>query len=75
MLYYTESNRKLPHQFIHINTANLIPEFAVEVLPLGRTAVLVPEFTVKHPDDDCTYKNIKLSVVLYSMVGKLCLLP
>ena len=56
MLYYTESNGKLPHLFIP-NTATLVPEFAVEDLPLGRTAVLVPEFAVKtcpwaeHSDD------------------------
>ena len=42
MLYYTESNGKLPHQFIPIKIATLVPEFAVEVLPLGRTAALVP---------------------------------
>ena len=47
MLYYTESNGKLPHQFIPIKTATLVPEFAVEDLPLGRTAALVPEFAVK----------------------------
>ena len=37
-----ESNGKLPHQFIPIKT-----EFAVEDVPLGRTAALVPEFAVK----------------------------
>ena len=47
MLYYTESNGKLPHQFIPIKTATLVPEFAVEVLPFGRTAALMPEFAVK----------------------------
>ena len=47
MLYYTESNGKLPHLFVPGNTATLAPEFAVEDLPLGRTAVLVPEFAVK----------------------------
>ena len=47
MLYYTESNRKLPHLFIPSNTGTLVPEFAVEDLPLGRTAALVPEFAVK----------------------------
>ena len=30
-----------------LNTATLVPEFAVQELPLGRTAVLVPEFAVK----------------------------
>ena len=47
MLYYMQSNGKLPHQFIPIKTATLVPEFAVEDLPLGRTAALAPEFTVK----------------------------
>ena len=43
MLYYTESNGNLPHLFMPSNTATLVPEFAVEDLPLGRTAVLVPD--------------------------------
>ena len=43
-----ESNGKLPHQFIPIKTATLVPEFEVEGLPLGRTAALVPEFAVKY---------------------------
>ena len=47
MSYYTESNGKLPHQFIPIKTATLVPEFTVDDLPLGRTAALVPEFAVK----------------------------
>ena len=47
MLYYTERNEKLPHQFITIKTATLVPEFVVEDLPFGRTAALVPEFAVK----------------------------
>ena len=36
-----ESNWKLPHLFIPRKTAALVPEFAVEDLPL------VPEFAVK----------------------------
>ena len=47
MLYYTESNGNLPHQLIPSKIATLVPEFAVEDMPLGRTAVLVPEFAVK----------------------------
>ena len=42
-----ERNRKLPHLFIPSKTATLIPEFAVEDLPLKITAALVPEFIVK----------------------------
>ena len=37
-----ESNRKLLHLFIPSKTATLFPEFAVEDLPLDRTATLVP---------------------------------
>ena len=43
-----ESNGKLPHLFIPSKTATLVPEFAVEDLPLGRTAALVSEFAVKY---------------------------
>ena len=39
-----ESNRKLPHLSIPIKTAAWVSEFAVEDLPLSRTAALVPEF-------------------------------
>ena len=42
-----ESNGKVPHLFIPSKTATLIPEFAVEDLPLGRIAPLEPEFAVK----------------------------
>ena len=57
-----KSDEKLPHLYIPGKTAALVPEFAVEDLPLGRTTVLVPEFAVKdlllgrrlmiHDDDD-----------------------
>ena len=47
MLYYTESNGKLPHQLIPIKTGTLVREFAVEDLPLGRPAASVSEFAVK----------------------------
>ena len=43
----TEINGKLLHQFIPSKTATLVPEFAVEDLPLGRIAAFVPEFAVK----------------------------
>ena len=42
-----ECSRKLPHLFISSKTATLVPELAVEDLPLGRTATLVPEFVAK----------------------------
>ena len=42
-----ESNGKLQHLFIPSKTATLVPEFAVEDLPLGRTETLVPELPVK----------------------------
>ena len=41
-----ESNGKLPHLFIPSKTATLVPEYAVEDLPLVRTVALVPEFAV-----------------------------
>ena len=43
----SESNGKLSHLFIHIKTATLVPELAVEDLPLDRTATLVPASAVK----------------------------
>ena len=41
-----ESNGKLPHLFIPSKTATIAPELAVEDLPLGRAAALVPEFVM-----------------------------
>ena len=58
MYYVAESDGKLPHLFIPSKTATLVPEFAVEDLPLGITAALVPALAVKacpwteHSDDD-----------------------
>ena len=43
-----ESNGKLPCLLIPSKTATLVPESAVEDLPLGRTAALVPDFAVKN---------------------------
>ena len=42
-----ESNGKLPHLFIPRKTVTLVPKFAVEDLPLGRTGAFMPEFAVK----------------------------
>ena len=42
-----ESNGKRPHLFFPSKTATLVPEFAVEDLPLGITAALVPGFAVE----------------------------
>ena len=42
-----ESNGKLPHLFTPSKTATLVPEFAMEDLPLGRIAAMEPEFVVK----------------------------
>ena len=39
-----EINGKLSHLFISSETETLVPAFAVEELPLSRTATLVPEF-------------------------------
>ena len=43
----SESNGKLPYLFISSKTATLVPEFAVEDLPLDRTSNLVTAFAVK----------------------------
>ena len=43
----TESNGKLPHLLIPSKTAILVPEFAVDDLPLDRTSTLVFAFVVK----------------------------
>ena len=43
----TKSNGKLPHLFVSSKTAILVPEYAVDDLPVGTTAALVPEFAVK----------------------------
>ena len=43
-----ESNGKVPYLFIPSKTATLVPEFAAEDVPLGRSAALVPEFAVKY---------------------------
>ena len=51
MLHYMESNGKLPQIFIASKTVTLVPEFAVEVLPLGRTAAFVPVLWAEHSDD------------------------
>ena len=42
-----ESNGNLPHILIPSKTATLVPEFAVENLPLEKIATLVPVFAVK----------------------------
>ena len=42
-----ERNGKQPHLFIPCKPGILVPEFAVQDLPLGRTSVLMPEFAVK----------------------------
>ena len=42
-----ESNVKLLQLFNPSKTTTLVPEFAVEDLPLGCIAALVPEFAVK----------------------------
>ena len=57
----SESNGKLPHLFIPCKTATLVSEFAVEDLPLGRTAALVPEFAEKdlHSDDMSVHGRYK----------------
>ena len=45
--YGAGSNEKLPHLIVPSKTATLVPEFAVEDLPLDRILALVTEFAVK----------------------------
>ena len=52
----------LPHLFIPSKTATVVPEFAVENLPLGRIAALLPEFAVK---------DLSLGRTLMMMIDKL----
>ena len=49
-----ESNGKLPHLFIPSKTVILVPEFAVEDLPLSITTILLPGFAVKDLHLDIT---------------------
>ena len=42
-----KNNGKLLNLFIPSKTATLVPELAVEDLPLDRTATMVPAFAVK----------------------------
>ena len=44
-----ESNWKITHLFIPSKTATLVDEFAMEDLPMGRTAALVPELCSERP--------------------------
>ena len=62
----SESNRKLSHLIIPSKTATLVPEFAEEDLPLGRTVALMPEFAV-------TSKREVLSVLEFGTYVKYCL--
>ena len=48
--------------FITSKTANLVPELAVEDLPLGRTAALVPEFAVK----DLPFESIRVTKEVFT---------
>ena len=64
-----ESNGKIPQIFIPSKIAILVPEFAVEDLPLDSTTTLVPAFAVKkpapwaeHSDDDDDDESSKGSV-------------
>ena len=70
-----ERNGKLPHLSIPSKTAILVPEFAVEDLPSGRSAALVPDFAVnpwaEHSDD--TIKFLRKSALHkhYFNIGKI----
>ena len=62
-----ENSGKLPHLFIPSKTATLVPEFAVEDLPLGRTTALVPEFAVKDLPLGRTLMIICMIPIIYSL--------
>ena len=62
-----ESNRKLPHLFIPSKTATVVPEFAVEDLPLSRTPALVPEFAVK----DLSLGRTLITMIMMMMIPNL----
>ena len=65
-----ESNGKLPHLFIPSKIATLVPEFAVEDLPLGRAAALVPEFPVKYLSLGRTLMMMMMMMMLGATVAK-----
>ena len=60
-----EGNGKLPHLFIPSKTANLVPEFAVEDLPLGRSAALMLELAVK---DLPLGRTLIIMMTIYSII-------
>ena len=62
-----ESNGKLPYLFIPGKTLTLVPEFAVEDLPLDRTAALVPELAVKDLPLGRTLMMMMMMMMLYSI--------
>ena len=65
---------KIPHLFIPSKTAILVPEFAVEDLPLDRTTTLVPTFSVKdlslaeHSDDDDDDDDDRFNLFIYLFI-------
>ena len=61
-----ESNGKLPHLFISSKSATMVPEFAVEDLPLGRTVTLVPKFAVK---DLHLGRTIMMMMIIIIIIG------
>ena len=52
-----ESRGNLLHLFIPSKTETLVPEFAVEDLPLDRTVILVPAVAVKDLSLGRTHDN------------------
>ena len=64
-----EINRKLLHLFIPSKTATLVPEFAMEDLPLDRTRTLVPVFAVK----DLSLGRTLMMMMIYKRYIKLAM--
>ena len=64
-----KSSGKLPHLFIPNKTTILVPEFAMEDLPLGRIADLVPEFAVKDLPLSRTLIMIMMMMIMVMMMN------
>ena len=59
-----ESIGKLPHLLIPNLPATLVPEFAVDDLPLGRTLALAPEFANLIP---ALGQNTLMNIYIYKL--------
>ena len=65
-----ESNGKLPHLSIPRKTSALVPEFAVDDLPWGRTATLVPAYGVEDLPLGGTHDDVFYNIVSFRTLRK-----